>query len=167
MQVSSRLSDGTPPVGEEADGIDRELMRLVRAGQHVHRRLQASGEANIQLERAAYQLLAHIVEAGEMRLSALAEIACVDASTVSRQVGHLKAQGLVARESDSADRRAVLLRATDQGVELLTATRRIRRRFINAVVADWSPEDRRQFGRLLARFNDGVAQWTPVRQETA
>jgi hypothetical protein len=45
--------------------------------------------------------------------------------------------------------------------------REVRSRFVYAVVADLSPHDRRRFGRLFARFDGGVAQWTPVRQETA
>ncbi|MDP9241397.1 MAG: MarR family winged helix-turn-helix transcriptional regulator [Actinomycetota bacterium] len=159
----------TEPVepGPTAGIIERELMRLVRAGHRVHRRMQAAGDAPEQLERAAYQLLAHIVESGEVRLTALAELACVDTSTVSRQVSHLEAQGLVARTTDTADRRAVLLRATDEGVDLLTRTRAARGRFIAAVVADWPAADCKDFGRLLTRFNDGVARWTSIRQETS
>jgi DNA-binding MarR family transcriptional regulator len=166
MQVSVPATEPIEP--GPADGIiERELMRLVRASHHVHRRIQAAGEAPEQLERAAYQLLAHIVESGEVRLTALAELACVDTSTVSRQVSHLEAQGLVAREADTADRRAVLLRATDEGVTLLSRTRAARGRFIAAVVADWPADDRKDFGRLLARFNDGVARWTSAQQETS
>lgn len=165
MQVSEPTLESIEP--GPADGvIERELMRLVRVGHQVHRRMQAAGDAPEQLERAAYQLLAHIVESGEVRLTALAELACVDASTVSRQVSHLEVQGLVARTADAADRRAVLLRATDEGGDLLTRTRAARGRFIAAIVADWPAGDRKDFGRLLARFNDGVASWTPVRQET-
>lgn len=142
-------------------------MRLVRAGHQVHRGMQVAGDAPDQLERAAYKLLGHIVEAGAVRLTALAERACVDASTVSRQVSDLEAQGLVAREADEADRRAALLRATDEGIKVFTVIRAARGRFISAVVADWSPDDREHFGRLLARFNEGVAQWTSARQETS
>lgn len=151
-----------------ADGVlEGELMRLFRSGHQMHRQMLAAGDASHQLERAGYQLLGHIVQVGEVRLTALAELACVDASTVSRQVSDLEAQGLVTREVDSADRRAVLLRATDEGTKLLARIREARSRFVNAVVAEWSARDRQDFGRMLVRFNDGVARWTSERQETS
>ncbi|MEP6697383.1 MAG: MarR family transcriptional regulator [Pseudonocardiales bacterium] len=148
-------------------GIERELTRLFRSGQHMHRQMQAPSATPDSLEKAGYLLLARLVETGPTRLTTLAEVACVDASTVSRQVGHLEAHGLVARSADAADGRAVLLRATDEGIALLTRTREARSRFIAAVVAEWPPGDRTEFGRLLARFNEGVARWSHIRQESS
>jgi len=91
------------------DAIEYELMRLVRSAEQAHRRMMADGPAGHQLERAAYRILAYLVETGGVRLSALADLACVDLSTASRQVAALEAQGLVVREVDAADRRAAVL----------------------------------------------------------
>lgn len=150
-----------------AEVIELELTRLVRSAEHVHRRMQLSGDAPNQLERSAYRLLAHIVEAGPVRLSTLAELACVDSSTVSRQISQLGAQGLVARQTDPADGRAALLAATADGIRLLTLTREARSRFVRDVVDAWPAADRRDLGRLLSKFNDGVARSLPARQVTA
>ncbi len=147
--------------------IERELIRLVRSAEQVHRRMQLAGTAPHQLERSAYRLLAHIVESGPVRLSTLAELACVDTSTVSRQITQLETQLLVTRQTDPADGRAALLVATDAGTKLLAQTREARTRFVRAVVEDWPANDRRELGRLLARFNDDVAPSLPDARVTA
>lgn len=125
--------------------------------------MMAEGTAGHQLERSAYRILAYLVETGGVRLSGLADLACVDLSTASRQVAALEAQRLVIREVDPADRRAAVLRATEQGCELLRVTRQARSRFVRDVVSSWPVAEQRELGRLLARFNDGVTQST--RQE--
>ena len=66
------------------------------------------------VEWAAYGLLFQLVNDGPRRSSALAETACVDPSTVSRQVAQLVKAGLVERQSDPEDGRASLLVATEQ-----------------------------------------------------
>lgn len=144
--------------------IERELTRLVRSAEQIHRRMQMSGDFPHQLEKAAYRLLAHVVTAGPVRLSMLAELACVDSSTVSRQISQLESQGLVTRQTDPADGRAALLAATAEGSRLFALTRQARGRFVREVVASWPASDRDEFGRLLAQFNDGVAQPVPARQ---
>ncbi|MGB9376116.1 MAG: MarR family transcriptional regulator [Mycobacteriales bacterium] len=144
--------------------IERELTRLWRSAEHVHRRMHSAVEFPQHLERAAYRMLAHIVERGPVRQSKLAECSGLDTSTVSRQIAALETQGLVMRQSDPADARAVLLAATDGGIQLLTATRESRSRFVRDVVESWPAADRTELARLLTQFNDGVAQSASVRQ---
>ena len=144
--------------------IERELTRLMRSLEHAHRRMLQAGDVPHHLERAAHRLLAHIVDGGPVRLSVLAELACVDTSTASRQISQLEAQGLVARQTDPADGRAALLAATDDGAKLLLRTRAARGRFVRELVGAWPSTDRKELGRLLTQFNDGVAQSTSSRQ---
>ncbi len=154
-------------MSEADEAIERELMRLVRSLERVHRSLQGADDVSHRLERSAYRVLAHIVDAGPVRLSGLAGLACVDVSTVSRQVTDLEAHGLVVREVDPTDGRAALLRATDRGDKLLRLTRESRGRFVREVLASWPAVDRHELGRLLARFNDGISATALVRQESS
>lgn len=144
--------------------IERELTRLVRSLEQAHRRITQARDFPQQLEKAAYRLLAHIVDGGPVRFSTLAELACVDTSTVSRQISALEAQGLVTRQTDPADGRAALLAATDDGAKLLQLTREARSRFVRDVVQSWPADDRGDLARLLTQFNDGVTQPAPARQ---
>lgn len=141
----------------DSDAVERELTRLVRSAEQIHRALQRSGGTG-PLEKSAYRLLAHVVQAGPVRLSDLAGLACVDLSTVSRQVTQLETQGLVRRTADPADRRASLLVATDEGGQLLRETRLARGRLLRDVLSDWPLADRDRFGQLLTQFNDDVAR---------
>jgi len=119
------------------------------------------GDAHPGLERAAYELLFHLVCDGPMRLGALAEAVHVDASTVSRQVAALVDAGLVERQPEPSDRRAAALAATARGAQLYRTARRHRTERLTAVLADWSPDDVDAFVGLLRRFNDDFERHRP------
>ncbi|MBO0850808.1 MAG: MarR family transcriptional regulator [Pseudonocardia sp.] len=106
------------------------------------------------LERAAYLLLVHLVKDGPRRLGALADAVHSDASTVSRQAATLVKLGLVERRADPDDGRASLLAATEHGVRVFQDKRQRRNELFDQLLADWTGEDRRMLGELLARFND-------------
>jgi DNA-binding MarR family transcriptional regulator len=109
------------------------------------------------LERAAYSLLTRIVTGGPGRLSVLAEDQGLDLSTVSRQVATLEAAGLVARTTDSADRRASVITATETGVEVFARNRAIWHAALHDLLSDWTPGERAEFARLFASFNEKIA----------
>jgi DNA-binding MarR family transcriptional regulator len=109
------------------------------------------------LEKAAYALLGRISTGGPARLSVLAEDMGLDLSTISRQVGTLEAAGLVARTTDSADRRASVIAATDTGDEVYSRNRAIWQAALRDLLADWTPSERSDFARLFARLNESIA----------
>jgi DNA-binding MarR family transcriptional regulator len=109
------------------------------------------------LERAAYTLLARIVGDGPARLTALAEHLALDLSTVSRQVAALEAAGMVSRTPDPADRRACVIAATETGREAFSRHRQTWVGALRELLADWTPEERREFTRLFARLNNSIA----------
>jgi DNA-binding MarR family transcriptional regulator len=109
------------------------------------------------LERGAYLLLGQIEADGARRLSALAETACVDLSTISRQVAALEAAGLVSRTTDATDRRAHLIQVTPAGREVLAHNREKWQVVLRDLMADWTAGERAEFVRLFARFNDALA----------
>ena len=97
--------------------LSEQVLRTAACLQH---RCASSSTANRRtsgdgVEWAAYGLLFQLVNDGPQRSSALAETACVDPSTVSRQVAQLVKAGLVERQSDPEDGRASLLVATERG----------------------------------------------------
>lgn len=139
--------------------LSEAMVRLTRAGHALRTQLAAHDPDGI--EWAAYALLQHLVTDGPQRASALAEAACVDPSTVSRQVGELVAAGLVERRPDPADGRAVLLVATPAGEHVAAARRERRARTFARVVDGWSERDVRTLTRLLERFNDDFAAVRP------
>jgi DNA-binding MarR family transcriptional regulator len=110
------------------------------------------------LERGSYLLLGQLASDGPRRLSAVAGDACLDLSTVSRQVASLEAAGLVSRATDPTDRRAILVEVTQAGHEVLGHNREKRQAALRELLAEWAPAERAEFARLFGRFNDAMAR---------
>ncbi len=147
-----------PSPGVEALG--EQVVRLTRSSHAIRAQMSARGQEAV--EWAAYGLLFELAHDGPKRSSALAESACVDPSTVSRQVGQLVTAGLVERQADPEDGRATLLAATPTGHELYAAKLERRREVFARLVHDWSAEDIEMFTHLLSRLNDSVADLRPT-----
>ncbi len=108
--------------------------------------------AGVTLDRSAYWLLRVVGECGRVRLSEVALHDGLDISTVSRQVRELQHAGLVRREGDPSDLRAVLVSLTEDGQHTLARLQQVRLDLFDAILASWPAEDKREFARLLERF---------------
>lgn len=159
---------GAPGVEDLSD----QVIRLTRTAGALKTQLAArhagAADGAHGIEWAAYALLFRLVADGPMRSSALAEAACVDPSTVSRQVAELVKAGLVERVPDPADGRASLLVATDRGREAHRARKTRRVETFGRIVAGWPAADVATLTDLLTRFNDSfVAQRAALLEEMA
>ena len=63
------------------------------------------------------------------------------------------------KASDPLDRRATLLYLTAHGTQAVETARAHRRRMLDAILVDWTAEERGQFLRALQRFNDTMDLW--------
>jgi DNA-binding MarR family transcriptional regulator len=122
-------------------------------------RLGGVGKARNSMDRAAYLLLNRLDREGPMGVKALAEAMGIDSSTVTRQVAPLVDTGLVKRTSHPEDGRAVVLALSPRGRGRLDEVRDSRRRLMEQVTEDWTPQEREVFTDLLFRFNVALAEW--------
>jgi DNA-binding MarR family transcriptional regulator len=143
-----------PTRTETVSGLAHELIRHTRMLNVVKAGVQAGAPHN--LEGAEIPLLMHLVKQGPRRQGELAEIALLDASTVSRYVGQLARRGLVERRPDPADGRAVQLVATERGHETARAMVERRNEILRQVLAQWSDDEVRTLTALLTRLNDDI-----------
>ncbi len=90
------------------------------------------------------------------RLSDLAALRGFDASTMSRRVSHLCETGLLERTPDPQDGRAHLLSLSNDGRYALAEERARRVRLITESLGEWTPDDKSELARLLARLNDSL-----------
>lgn len=120
------------------------MLHLIRFKHHVH------GD---RIDRMALMVLGTLAHCGPSRLTTVAERTGLDPSTVSRQVADLEKAGLLAREADPEDGRAMLLKATAEGERVLDRLSRGRRKRVERLLSDWEPEDIVTFGRLLGQLN--------------
>jgi DNA-binding MarR family transcriptional regulator len=141
------------PPGSQPDAVASvtdafiDLQRTVRRSKA--RLLAAAGD---DVESAAHLLLSAVESEGPMRASALAASVHSDLSTVSRQVAALVGRGLLERRADQRDGRACVLAVTDVGRTAIAEHERARQSFFDEVLAGWSADELRQFGRQLERF---------------
>lgn len=99
-----------------------------------------------------YRLLHQLHRRGTVRMTDLAEILELDASTVSRQLQQLDKSGLVQRSRHPDDGRAQAVAITAAGESLLEQGKDEWMKFVNARTADWSRADLDIFTRLLSTF---------------
>src|SRR5690606_5809955 len=90
------------------------------------------------------------------RQGELADVTFLDPSTVSRYVAQLVRAGLVTRQADPLDGRAVQLVATPSGLPLAREAAARRQAYVGEVLADWSPDDAQALVVLLRRLNDDI-----------
>jgi len=122
----------------------------------VVRRLKATAAA-AGGDPAALHIVHMVHEHGPLRLTALAECALLDASTVSRHVRALEAAGHLARTGDPDDRRASRIAVTDSGEALLREALTARGRVLDEALAGWPTADREALATLLARLAEDMA----------
>jgi DNA-binding MarR family transcriptional regulator len=95
---------------------------LHSAAIHLLRRLRREDEKT-GLSPARLSALSVVVFGGPMRISDLARAEQVKTPTITPVVAALERDGLITRQADQRDARAVILRATTMGEKLMTEGR--------------------------------------------
>lgn len=135
---------------EIADALGDLLKRTLRAG--LYRALTEDlGEA---VDEVTYPVLSGLARTGPRSAADLAADVGLDRSGVSRRASRLEAAGLVRREQDPTDRRAVLLTLTPRGARTVEIMRQRLASRIEASLDSWPPEEARSFAAHLRRFVD-------------
>ncbi|WP_250037820.1 MarR family winged helix-turn-helix transcriptional regulator [Paractinoplanes maris] len=91
---------------------------------------------------------------GDLRPSALAEHLRIAPRSATEVVDDLQDAGLAERHPDPADRRAVLVTLTDEGVRISRDIRAARQAAGEQFFAKLSAGDRAELGRLLRRLRE-------------
>jgi len=154
----SRVGRPTAKQGDGLDLIETEMAVLTRTLEGMHRR----SELYRELDRASYLMARTLDTTGPVSINRLASILGLDATTVTRQVATMEETKLAVRRSDPRDGRISLISLSPRGRRTMRAVQQARKERIASLLDDWTEDDRRQLGRLLARFNDDVSR-DPVR----
>ncbi|CAM3340781.1 MarR family winged helix-turn-helix transcriptional regulator [Kibdelosporangium persicum] len=123
---------------------------LTRATEDFFERV--AGGISPGLRRGTASPLFVLHRAGPLRVSQLAEELGLDRTTVTRHLDDLESRGLVARQPDERDRRAMVASLTPAAQGFLDDMRVRNRALIRRICADWTREERAMFGVLLPRF---------------
>ncbi|ADB33142.1 transcriptional regulator, MarR family [Kribbella flavida DSM 17836] len=113
---------------------------------------RVAGSISPGLRRGTASPLFVLHRAGPLRVSQLAEELGLDRTTVTRHLDELESRGLVDRQPDERDRRAMVVTLTPMAQGFLDDLRARNRALIRRICADWTREERAMFGLLLPRF---------------
>ncbi|RFA23569.1 MarR family winged helix-turn-helix transcriptional regulator [Subtercola boreus] len=139
------------------ESIEATLSLIARWSSRADNRRTLHDAEGAALSSTDSWLLERLVASKPIRMSRLAEWLSVDKSTMTTEIRRLEAAGLVARAPDPADRRAVLVSATEAGAIAIDRHRRIAQDVYNTLVGKWNEHDRAEFSRLLGRFADELS----------
>src|SRR3954471_2621898 len=158
MQSSTPLLAEPVPAPETAEDA---LMSLMMA---LGRRLRQKQPGDA-VDFSAFPILKLLRHQGPMRVSTLAQVLGLDASTVSRHVKQLEDRGLLERAEDPDDRRASQVTLSEKGSTCLEAGFAARRGVVSHALEELSTEERDTLRDLVARvvealLNQAVAHET-------
>ena len=105
---------------------------------HLLRRVHEVDAEAMGISPSRASALSVLVFGGPRSLTALARAERVTAATMSRLVGALEGEGLVRRETDESDARAIRLHATPKGRRILERGRARRLDLLESLLADAS-----------------------------
>lgn len=143
-------------VGNPNDQIEQQLFTMLRATQAIQVR---TSEGEALLERSTYGILCLLDDEGPQRLGAIAQRFRLDPSTITRQVQAVVRLGLAEKVTDPSDRRASVLSLTEGGQETVAEARTRRRGMLDALLSEWTADEREEFLRAITRFNETVDRW--------
>jgi len=147
--------------GSSTDGVAVEsvLYALMTIGRLMRQRISGDG-----IDPSTFWMLKGLASRDAMRVTELAALANLDASTVSRHVAQLHRSGLIDRTQDPDDGRAQLVTLSERGRQLLIDGMARRRELLARSIADWENTDIETFDRLLGRFVGTLENNTELEQ---
>lgn len=152
MTTTSEPATGPSPRRDAIEDVERQLVRMMSDSKRRFRDLAT--QVHPDLHAPSLALLIHLVREGEQPQGALAAVLHADKGQVSRLVTQLVDLGLVVREPDPADRRAMTVAATDQARRRIDEVGWPQRRMLHERLGGWQLDDVRELAELLRRLND-------------
>jgi DNA-binding MarR family transcriptional regulator len=145
MQSSSSALTEPLPVPETAEDAVMSLMMAL--GRRLRQR-----QPGDELDYSAFPILKLLTHQGPMRLSALAQVLGLDASTVSRHARQLEDRGLLERAGDPDDGRASRVAVSQDGTASLARAFDTRRQMVGSALDGWTEDERDALRTLLHRL---------------
>jgi DNA-binding MarR family transcriptional regulator len=140
--------------GEEraaaASEVRMSVMRLAR------RLRQQRPDHGLSLTRLA--VLSRLDREGPATVTALALAERIQPQSMTRAVAELEQRGLLERSPHPSDRRQVVLRISDAGMDLLAADRRQRDEWLAVAMADTLTPVEQELVRLASSLLDRLAE---------
>ena len=109
------------------------------------------------LGNGQYVFLLHLLDHEGINQETLAHMVKIDKTTAARAVAKLVEAGYVRRRISEKDRRAYVLRTTEKAQTVKKVLKKTMDDWYKILVQDFSPEECRQFDRLLTQAVENAA----------
>jgi DNA-binding MarR family transcriptional regulator len=113
-----KIDNSVDPQGEFGLGVPEQIFYLVFHLAHRRDKLLEARLAPLGLSIAHWRALSVVRRLDQCSMSALARFSTVDRTTLTRSVDQLVTKGFVERHVPANDRRLVLLRLTEAGLDI-------------------------------------------------
>ncbi|CAM5560455.1 MarR family transcriptional regulator OS=Streptomyces alboniger OX=132473 GN=CP975_07905 PE=4 SV=1 [Streptomyces alboniger] len=140
----------------EAGPVSHAVSRVAR----LHRIAAGKALKGVGLYPGQEFVMMHLWDAGPVRQSELIKAVALDPSTVTKMLQRLEQAGHVRRRPDPADRRAVLVEASDASCGLLTQVEGAWARLEGHTLAGLDDTERAELTRLLAKVEANLCTET-------
>lgn len=147
--VYRRLPEVLPEVDRDASAL---IMRLRRAQGILQKSIHAHHAGNPRATPAGQRILMTIGLGGKLTQVQVAQLTGMSTAAVSSAVRTLLAEGLLSRERDPIDKRAVRLQMTSEGHQVWTDTFKARNSFEQRILASLSSDDLSELNRILEKL---------------
>jgi DNA-binding MarR family transcriptional regulator len=144
MQTTTCAAETVRAPGSAEESV---LYALMTIGRLMRQRVHGD-----DMEPGTFWLLKSLAAQDALRVTELAAMANLDASTVSRHVQQLHRAGLIERTQDPSDGRAQRVAISAQGRALLHEGLARRRALLGKSLETWDKTDIEALDTLLARF---------------
>lgn len=159
-QSDAPTASGEGELVDDIELVEHSLSTIFRLSRNFRFQEAVHQRAGFAVDRASYGLLARVGDLQPVRLSDLAHVLGVDVSTTSRQVASLEHRGLLIRDADPDDGRAVRLALTTDGVSYLQQLSAAWHEIVADALIDWLPSEIDRFAQLFERFVDNLDSTT-------
>lgn len=142
-------------MAETKSAVDSVLEVIPWVMRVLRKEFRSQRDPNLTLPE--FRALAYINRNPGCSLNEVAEHIGLEAPSTSKQVDDLVRRGLVARETDSSDRRRVQLSILPEGKQRIETANTHTRRFISAKLAHLSPQQQQQLLESLQMLRGAFA----------
>ena len=97
----------------------------------------------------------------ELSAAEIADRSCVTRATVTGLVDGLEKEGIVVRSTDPRDRRMVVVKLTQAGIDLMDSILPMHFRMIRRLMSVYNAEERKQLLQLLEKLNQWIGEVVP------
>jgi DNA-binding MarR family transcriptional regulator len=139
---------------ESGYGLESQIGHLLRRAHQRHTAFFEKGLGDLDLTTTQFAALVKIGDRGEVSQNLLGRLTAMDPATIQGVIQRLMGRGLIERRPDPADKRATLLRLTDDGLALMREAVKRARSVSEATLAPVQGAERETLLALLRKLTD-------------